>query len=168
MSKNDETFIYVATYSSVTAAQSDYEVVKDLHAAGLVGAYDAAVITKDANGKVHVNKDETATRHGAWGGIAAGAVLGLIFPPSVLAAAAVGGLAGGVGGHLAKGMSRSGVKELGDFVEPGQSGLVVVGESKVHEAIQKSVTKAEKEVSEELGVAPKDIDRALQEAMKEM
>jgi hypothetical protein len=41
-------------------------VVKDLHALGVVGSYDAAVITTDDGGKVHVNKDETPTRHGAW------------------------------------------------------------------------------------------------------
>jgi hypothetical protein len=45
------------------------------------------VITKDASGKVHQNKDETATRHGAWRGVAAGAAVGLLFPPSVLGAA---------------------------------------------------------------------------------
>ncbi len=71
-------------------------------------------------------------------------------------------------GHLAKGMSRSGVKELGDFIDPGQAGLVVVGETKVEEAIQKAVTRAEKETAKELGVDPKDIDRTLQDAMKEM
>ncbi|MDP9145250.1 MAG: hypothetical protein M3N43_11235, partial [Actinomycetota bacterium] len=71
-------------------------------------------------------------------------------------------------GHLAKGMSRSQVKELGDFIDPGQAGLVVVGESKVKEAIQKAVTRAEKETAEDLGVDPKDLDKALQETMKEM
>ena len=50
--------------------------MKDLHLAGAVGTYDAAVVTK-AGGKVHVNKDETATRHGAWGGAAVGGVLAL-------------------------------------------------------------------------------------------
>jgi len=65
-------------------------------------------------------------------------------------------------------MSRSGVKELGDFIDPGQAGLVVVGETKVEEAIQKAVTRAEKETAKELGVDPKDIDRTLQDAMKEM
>ena len=168
MGKNDETFIYIATYSNEAAAKSDYAVVKDLHAEGLVGSYDAAVVTKDADGKVHANKDETATRHGAWGGIAAGAVLGVIFPPSVLATAALGGVVGGVSGHLAKGMSRSDVKHLGDFIEPGQAGLVVVGESKVKEAIQKAVKKAEKEVAEELGVDPKDVDQVLQDALKDL
>lgn len=168
MAKTDDTFIYVATYPNETAAQDDYQVVKELHERGLVGSYDAAVVTKDASGKVHANKDETATRHGAWWGVAAGAALGILFPPSILGAAAVGGLVGGVGGHLSKGMSRSGVKELGDFIDPGHAGLIVVGETKVEEAIQNAVTRAEKETAEELGVDPKDIDRTLQEAMKEM
>ncbi len=168
MAKTDATFIYVATYPNETAARDDYEAVKGLHADGLVGSYDAAVVTKDANGKVHENKDETSTRHGAWWGLAAGAALGAIFPPSILATAAVGGVVGGVSGHLAKGMSRSSVKELGDFIEPGQAGLLIVGESKVEEAIQKAVTRAEKETAAELGVSAKDLDRAMNEAMNEM
>jgi uncharacterized membrane protein len=163
-----ETFIYVATYPDEMAARADYEAVKELHEGGLVGSYDAAVITKDGNGKVHENKDETATRHGAWWGIAAGAALGAIFPPSILASAAAGGVIGGVSGHLTKGMSRSRAKELGDFIGPGQAGLVVIGESKIEQAIQSAVTHAEKATAEELGVNPKDIDRAMHEAMKEM
>lgn len=168
MASADRTFIYLATYPTETTAQQDYQVVKDLHAAGLVGSYDAAVVTKDSQGKVHEQKDETATRHGAWWGIAAGAAVGVLFPPSVLGAAAVGGLIGGVSGHLAKGMSRSSVKELGDFIDPGQAGLVVVGESKVEEAIERAVTRAEKETAAELDVDPKDIDRVLQDAVRQM
>jgi len=142
-------------------------VAKDLHSRGVVGSYDAAVVTKDASGKVHENKDETATRHGAWWGIAAGAAVGVLFPPAVLGAAA-GGVIGGVSGHLAKGMSRSQAKQLGDFIEPGQAGLVVVGESKVKEAVQKAVTKDVKETAEDLGVDPKEIDKTLQQAIGEM
>ena len=126
------------------------------------------MVTKDASGKVHENKDETATRHGAWGGIAAGAAVGVLFAPAVLGAAAVGGVVGAVGGHLAKGMSRSRAKELGDFIDPGQAGLIVVGENKVKDAIQKAVTRDEKETAEDLGVDPKDLDKAMQEAIKEM
>jgi len=168
MSGSDSTFILVATYPDEAAAREDYQVVKDAHAAGLVGSYDAAVVTKDANGKVHENKDETATRHGAWWGVAAGAAIGVIFPPAVLGAAAVGGVVGGVTGHLSKGMSRSQAKQLGDFINPGQAGLIVVGESKVEDAIKNSVTRAEKQTAQELGVDPKDIDKALQQAVNEM
>jgi hypothetical protein len=65
-------------------------------------------------------------------------------------------------------MSRSQAKELGDFIEPGQAGLVVVGESKVKEAVQKAVTRDVKETAEDLGVDPKEIDKALQQAIGEM
>jgi uncharacterized membrane protein len=165
MAKTDGTFIYIATYPNETVAREDYQVVKDLHSGGVVGGYDAAVVTKDASGKVHENKDETATRHGAWWGVAAGAAVGLIFPPAVLGSAAVGGVIGGVSGHLAKGMSRSRAKELGEIIEPGQAALVVVGETRLADSIQKAVTKAERESVEELNVDPKDIDRTLHEAV---
>ena len=84
MAKSDAVFIYIGTYSSEADARADYEVIKDLHAAGAVGTYDASVVTKDGAGKVHVNKDEMATRHGAWGGAGVGALVGILFPlPSV-------------------------------------------------------------------------------------
>lgn len=168
MPKSGSTFVLVATYPDEMAAREDYQVVKNAHAAGLVGSYDAAVVTKDASGKVHANKDETATRHGAWWGIAAGAAVGVIFPPSILATAAAGGVIGGVSGHLARGMSRSEARELGDFIDPGQAGLIVVGEDKVADAVKDAVTRAEKQTAKELDVDPKDVDRALQEAVSGM
>jgi uncharacterized membrane protein len=168
MSGSGGTFVLVATYPDEATAQQDYQVVKDAHAAGLVGSYDAAVVTKDASGKVHENKDETATRHGAWWGAAAGAAVGVIFPPSLLAGAAAGAVVGGVSGHLAKGMSRSDAKQLGDFINPGQAGLIVVGENKVEDAIKHAVTRAEKQTAKELDVSPKDVDKALQETVKDM
>ena len=164
MAKPESVFIYIGTYPSEAAARDDYGVVKDLHAAGAVGTYDAAVVTKDDSGKVHVNKDEMATRHGAWGGAAVGAVVGILFPPSIIGTALVGAAAGGVGGHLWRGMSRSDVKELGDVIDDGQAALVIVGESKLEPALEKAGLKAEKHVAKELDVSPKDVDKAVQEA----
>ncbi len=165
MSRPDSTFILVATYPDELAARDDYQSVKDAHSMGLVGSYDAAVITKDSTGKIHENKHETATRHGAWWGIAAGAAVGVLFPPSIIGAAAAGGVIGGISGHLAKGMSRSEAKELGDFIDPGEAGLVIVGESKLEEPIKKAVRRAEKQTARELDVSPKDVDRVLQETI---
>jgi uncharacterized membrane protein len=162
VAKTDGIFILAATYPDEAAAQEDYQVVKDLHAGGLVGSYDAAVVTKDAKGKVHLNKDETATRHGV------GAAIGVVFAPTVIGAAAVGGAIGAFTGHLAKGMPRSTAKELGDFIEPGQAGLLIVGETKIQETVQKAVTRAEKRLAHELDVDPKDVDKTLKQAVEEM
>ncbi len=168
MSKPDAVFIYIGTYPDEAAARADYAVVKDLHAAGAVGTYDAAVVTKDNAGKVHVNKDETATRHGAWGGAAVGAVVGILFPPSIIVGAAVGAAVGGVGGHLWRGMSRAEVKEFGEIIDDGQAALVIVGESKLQQALDKAALKAEKHVAKELNVSKKDVDKAVQEAATEV
>ena len=168
MAKPDAVFIYIGTYPSEAAARADYDVVKDLHAVGAVGTYDAGVVTKDDAGKVHVNKDEMATRHGAWAGAAVGALVGILFPPAIIASTAVGAAVGGVGGHLWRGMSRADVRELGDIIDDGQAALVIVGESKVEQAVDKAALKAGKHVAKELDVKPKDIDKAVREAATEV
>ena len=129
MTNPDGMFIYIGTYPNEAAARADYDVVKDLHTTDTIGTYDAAVITKDDAGKVHVNKDEMATRHGGWGGAAAGAVVGLLFPPAIIGSAIVGGAIGGISGHLWRGLSRSDVKELGELIDEGEAALLVVGAS---------------------------------------
>ncbi len=168
MAKSDPVFVYIGTYPSEVAARADYDIVKDLHAAGAVGTYDASVVTKDPDGKVHVNKDETSTRHGAWGGAAVGAVVGILFPPAIIGAAAVGAAVGGVSGHIWKGMSRADVKEFGDLIDAGQAALVIVGESTIEDAINKAGLKAQKHAAKELDVSSKDIDKAVQETANSM
>jgi len=163
MAKPEAVFIYVGTYPDETQARDDYQIIKDLHSAGAVGTYDAAVVTKD-DGKVHVTKDEMATRHGAWGGAAVGAAIGILFPPAVLGTALVGAAVGGVGGHLWRGMSRADVKELGEVIDDGQAALVVVGESHLEQALEKAALRADKHVAKELDVSSKDIDQAVRQA----
>jgi uncharacterized membrane protein len=168
MSKTDGVFIFIGTYASEVDARADYDVVKDLHAMGAVGTYDAAVVTKDDAGKVHVNKDETTTRHGAWGGAGVGALVGILFPPSIIGSALVGAAIGGVSGHLWKGMSRADVKEFGDAIDSGEAALVVVGETTIEAALEKAELKAQKRVAKELELDKGKIDDAVQAAAKEM
>ena len=110
-------------------------MVKELHYEKVIGGFDAAVITKDADGKVHVNKDESATRKGGWLGGGVGAVVGLVFPPALIGSAVVGAAAGAFAGHLKKGLSRSEMKEIGELLEAGEAGLVVLGDWRLEERI---------------------------------
>lgn len=157
-------FLYAAAYDSIDDANADFGGVLDLHAAGAIGTFDAAVIEKSADGKVHVHKTEKPTQHGAWTGIGVGAVVGILFPPSLLGAAAVGGVAGGVAGHLWKGMSRGDLKDLGETLDAGQAGIVVVGESKVEEQIEKAITRANKAIEKQLDADAADLRKAIEEA----
>lgn len=169
MADEDGVFLYIGTYPSEAAARADYDIVKGLHSSGVVGTYDAAVITKSDDGKVHVNKDEMATRHGGWGGAVAGAVVGLLFPPAIIGTAVVGGAIGAASGHLWRGVSRSEVKELGDLIDAGQAALLVVGASTVEEAIEKAELKAEKHIAKQLkDVKKSEIDDAVSAAASEV
>lgn len=167
MANPESVFVYVGTYPDEERARGDYQIVKDLHSAGAVGTYDAAVVTKD-DGRVHVSKDELSTRHGAWGGAAAGAVVGLLFPPAVIGTTLVGAAVGGVSGHLWHGMSRADVRQFGEIIDSGQAALIIVGESKIREALGRAALRAEKHAARELDVSPQDIDRAVREAAGEV
>ena len=150
MAKEDNTFLLVGAYSSVDDAQADYAVMQDLTYEKVIGGYDAAVITKDADGKVHVNKDETGTRKGAWGGAGVGALVGLIFPPALIGSAVVGAAVGALGGHMAKSLPRSELKDLGDLLQAGEAGLVVLGDWRLEERVDELLSRAERKQAKEL------------------
>src|SRR5678816_3719560 len=135
-------FLYAAVYDEIDDAEADYEAVFDLHDAGAIGTFDSAVVRKEQDGKVRVTKTEKPTQHGAWTGAAVGALVGLVFPPAVIGSAIVG--AGGLTGHLAKGISRGDLKELGEELDANTAAVIVLGESKIEEQLEKALTRANK------------------------
>lgn len=156
-------FLYAAVYDDPAVAEADYETVFEAHAAGLVGTFDSAVITKSDDGKVRVSKTEKPTQHGAWGGIGVGAVIGILFPPSLIASAAVGGIVGGVGAHLFRGMSRGDLKDLGEGLDEGQAAIIVIGESKVDEQIEKAAKQAKKVISKQIDADAEELKKQVNE-----
>jgi len=87
---------------------------------------------------------------------------------ALLAAAAVGGVTGGLIGHFHGGMSRKDVKELGEMLDAGDAALIVIGRDKLDEQLQKAGLRAQKQVEKELNVDAKELDKQLAEAEKEM
>src|SRR5437763_9655340 len=157
-----DTFIaYVGVYDTAEDADADYQLVKDLHTkAGLIDSYDAAVIERRADGKVKIiKKHETPTRVGGVLGAGVGLATGLVvvlFPFAAvgggLLAATTGGGAvlGAVAGHAAAGMSRHDLKELGEHLDAGQAGLVVVGVSDMGAKAERARNRAAKLHQKEL------------------
>jgi uncharacterized membrane protein len=166
-----DTFIaYVGVYPSVGDAEADYQLVKDLHTkAGLIDAYDAAVIERRADGKVKIaRKHETPTRVGGVLGGGVGLATGLVvalFPfaaigGGLLAATTAGGaVLGAVAGHAAAGMSRGDLKQLGEHLDAGQAGLVVVGVSDMGAKIEQAMGRAEKLETKQLEADTAEIER---------
>lgn len=167
MSEKKPVFLYVGVYDDPADAQLDLDEIAMLHHRGLVGTYDAALVLKDEHGEVEVRKHEKPTRHGVWGGLAAGAVLGVLFPPSVIASALLGGAAGGLIGHFWRGMSRSDVKELGELLDEGQAAVIVVGRDKLEMTLDRSMQKAVKRYNKVLDVDADELEKALADAAEQ-
>jgi len=157
----DTFVVFVGVYANDEDAEADYALVKDLHVQeGLLDAYDAAVITKRDNGKVKIaKKHETPTRVGGVLGGGVGLATGLVvalFPFAaiggglVAATTAGGALLGAVAGHAALGMSRHDLKELGESLDAGQAGLIVVGVSDMGARVEEAMGRAEKIEKKEL------------------
>jgi len=157
-----DTFIaYVGVYDTAEDADADYQLVKDLHTkAGLIDSYDAAVIERRADGKVKIiKKHETPTRVGGVLGAGVGLATGLVvalFPFAAIGGGLIalttagGAVLGAVAGHAAAGMSRHDLKELGEHLDAGQAGLVVVGVSDMGSKIEHAMKKAKKVEAKQL------------------
>jgi uncharacterized membrane protein len=173
----DTLIAYVGVYDDVADAEADYHLVKELHTeAGLIDAYDAAVIERRENGTTKiVSKHETPTRVGGVLGGGVGLATGLVvalFPfaaigGGLLAATTGGGaILGAVAGHAAAGMSRHDLKELGETLDAGQAGLVVVAVSDMGAKVERAMKRAEKLQQKELKADTAEIERDATAAQK--
>lgn len=176
MAKQEKDTLYViaAAYDDVDAAVADYEAVKALYREVKTSHdFDAAVMAKDEDGDVHiVKKHEQPTRHGAAVGLGWGLAVGVtaaLFPPVGigLAAAGAGGAAiGGVAGHVGGGMSRGDLKDLGDTLDAGQAGLIVVYETNLADQIAANIKAANRLISKETDMAADQLAADMKAAEK--
>jgi uncharacterized membrane protein len=155
--------VLAASYDDVDDAKADLEAVKvAFRHVGTSLDLEAAVIARDEDGKVEVvDRHDERTRHekvvGLGWGLAAGALAALFPPIGIVGALAVGGgtgaALGAAAGHAARSMSRDDLKELGDVLDRGEAGLVVVYGSDLADRIQTSVTRAKTTVRRSTGMS---------------
>lgn len=165
---NKDMFLYVAAYEDATAAGEDFQLLVDLHKEGWVGTYDAGIVSKDEDGKLSIKRHTDSTGKGARKGLAIGAVLGIIFPPSILAAGLVGAGAGSVIGKNMNDVSKEDLREIGEFLDNNESAIVVIGESKVEDMIEKELKHAIKEYKKEFNADVAEYNKDLDNLIKEI
>ena len=77
MSESKNLIAYGGVYENEADAKSDFEAIKEAHHDKWIGTYDAALFTKNSDGKVKVvDIDATQRTKGAEAGAIVGAVLG--------------------------------------------------------------------------------------------
>lgn len=164
-----------ATYDSVEAAEADYESVKSLYYdLSLMDTFDAAVVFKKENGKVKIaDKHEQPTLQGARSGAGWGLATGLVmvlFPAAAIgtgllaATTGAGAAFGALMGHVVGGMSRDNLKTIGETLDYGQAGLIVVAATDLGDRVADALKTAQKIEKKAIKSDEKDLEKALEEA----
>jgi uncharacterized membrane protein len=133
--------VFVAVFDSEDHAGAALKDFRAMDREGSIELIDAAVVVRAADGKVKF--EETADPSGkrwAGRGAIAGGLVGLIFPPSIIASAAVGAAAGGIWGKVRdKGLQDADLKAIGESLEPGSSAIIAIAEDRVVERLQRGL-----------------------------
>lgn len=142
MVANARPFRYFQTFQDPRQAEEEFAAASALHRAGWLGTFGAALLTRDDSGEVWMQTRELPAERGAVVGGLVGALAGRLLHVSLLASVPLGALAGGVIGHIRAGLPRRELHALAATLAPGESAVVVVGESRLEEALRQAGERA--------------------------
>ena len=133
--------VFIAVYGDESGAKDALRDFQSANRQGSIDLIDAAVLVRHADGKLKI--EETADPDGRrWGkrGLLAGGLVGLIFPPSLIVSAGVGGAAGALWGKFRdKGFRDEDLKQIGDSIEPGTSAIIAIAQDRVVEQLEQGL-----------------------------
>ncbi|CAM5391474.1 DUF1269 domain-containing protein [Leifsonia shinshuensis] len=144
--------LLAADFADTDIALEAYEALKKAEDGATVKIDGVVVVRRNTDGKLEVQKaTDHSTREGLTWGAVGGAVLGVLFPPSIIGSALVVGAGGGVIGKLRERHHKKELaKELEDAIEPGHSGIIALvsnpGEVKIRQALEKADRIVEKAI----------------------
>jgi uncharacterized membrane protein len=135
---DNEVQVFVAAFDNETQAGLALKDFRAMDREGSIDLIDAAVMVHGTDGKVRF--EETADPSGKkWAkrGAIAGGLVGLIFPPSIIAGAAIGAAGGGIWGKIRdKGFKDEDLKAIGESLDPGTSAIIAIAEDRVIERLE--------------------------------
>lgn len=138
--------VFIAVFDNETQAGQALRDFRTMHREGSIELVDAVVVVRKSDGKVSF--EETADPSGkTWAkrGAIAGGLVGLVFPPSIIAGLAVGGAGGGIWGKIRdKGFKDEDIKAVGESLEPGTSAIFAIAEDRVVQRLQEGLAGYEK------------------------
>jgi uncharacterized membrane protein len=136
----------VAAFADEDAAYSAYEGLQDAEATGGLGIEGVLVIKTDEEAKVKIQKmTDHSTKTGAKWGAVGGVVLGIFFPPSIIAATVGTAAVGGVLGKVRQEWHKSEAGEaLAGTLGPNQSGILALVKAGDVDAVKAKMPEAEK------------------------
>jgi uncharacterized membrane protein len=120
--------LVVADFADSSSAMEAYEAMKSIEDGHTVEIEGVLVVKRDGDGPLEVQEaTDHSTKSGLKWGAVGGVVLGVIFPPSIIASAVLLGAAGAGAGKLRELHHHDNLEEeLQGAIDPGHSGIVAL------------------------------------------
>ena len=136
--------IVVAQFADMDSAKNAYYALVEAEVNRAIDIDGVLVANADYQGKVHIQKmTDHKTRNGFLWGAVGGAVIGLIFPPTIIAGAVSVGVAGAAIGKARNVIMKSDVAdELASVIAPGTSGIVALVSITAVDAVKQTIPDA--------------------------
>jgi len=141
--------VIVARFPTIEEAQDAYAALSKLERTTSLKVDSVLIARADHEGKIHLGTvTEHSTKTGIKWGVVGGALIGLLFPPSILAGAIAGGVVGGVFGKVRNVFHRHGIaEELEEVMKPDTAGIIALVEDTAVVEVQKALAEADEIVT---------------------
>jgi len=148
--------VLVASFDTLGGANLAVEKLEQMEKSGLLDVANAVTVSKNAEGKLDVKQvGDVSTGQGAKIGAVVGGVIGLLFPPSLLATTAIGAALGGMTAKLRSDHGDAdNIKAMAESLEPGASMLVAVVEPQWADELEEALS------PDAVGISWANIDEA--------
>jgi uncharacterized membrane protein len=168
MSKKNDYVLLAAKYPNEEHAKTILDMLESMHQALTITLEDAVMVTRESDGKIKTHETtDVSTRKGAKRGLIAGGILGVIFPPSLIATALAGGGIGAIWGKIKdSGVKHDDIKELADSLTGNEAAIIVLVSQNTAEATQRALGSYEGEVVNKI-YSEEDFVQTYEDASKE-
>jgi uncharacterized membrane protein len=159
--------VLAAEFASPDAAKAAYMTLLDAEIKGNLQIDGVLAVHADEAGKIHIDKlTEHSTKTGVKWGAAAGLVVGILFPPALIASTVGWGIIGGSLGKLRNLHHRNQVADqLAGSIGPNNSGIVALIHGAQLAQVKEQIPEATKVTTAEVDeAAAKDIAEAAKNA----
>jgi uncharacterized membrane protein len=142
-------YLLAGQFASEALADAAYAELEAIEAGTSLRIDGVVIASADQDGKIKFGRvTDHSTKTGLKWGVVGGAVLGIIFPPSILASAVGLGVVGSVLGKFRNISRRSTLAdELEGLVSPGTTALIVFAQDEAVVEVEKALAKADRIVT---------------------
>ncbi len=144
--------LYIVTYSGREGAQTDWADIKRMAEDNVLAFNALVLVSRDADGKIDIVDNAHGKGDATKIGVVGGLLVGVLFPPSLLASGLVGaGIGAGVSRLRSHSEKQEIEAEIEDDLPPGSSAIVGLFDARwAADIFEKSLPHADKVIKHEV------------------